>query len=145
MIIVDGAAKLAVSIHAPGVVFDLIVENLEGAGVSEASEPGSVVSCDEVEEEGRSLGVAEKAGAVTGVVSELWPGAHGLAEPAVEALGHAVGPGQGRVRRCSIACALQTRSTGCRPVGRAACPSFEPLPKRSVNSEPLSVSRVCGA
>ena len=77
----------------PSVVLVQIGEEFERGFVLEASQSGAVVGIDEVLQEPGALCVAGEAGSVSAVVVQLRPGFHGVAEPSVESLGHAVGLG----------------------------------------------------
>ena len=116
-------------------------EEFGGRLVTEASQPGAVVVGDEGEQVGVTFGVIEKAAVMGGAV--LRHAVEMLAEAAVEALDHAIGlRPERRVRRWVMARCAQTRSKGCCPEGLSWGLAFLSTAKRSVNSEPLSVSTV---
>jgi len=69
----------------------MIVEDVDGGSVSEASQAGAVVGCDEAQEEEFAFGMAGEPGAVTRVVADLGHGPHRFGETPVEPLDHAIG------------------------------------------------------
>ena len=101
----------------------MIGKDIEWRSVSEASQAGTVVVCHEAEQEGGAVGMAEKAGAVTGVVADLWQGMHRFGKPPIEALDHAVG-----LRPVGTGGAVEDAGVGAEPVdgvgaGRPRCVS----------------------
>ena len=116
-------------------------EEFGGRVVIEAVQAGVVVIGDEGVEVGIAFGMVEEAAMVGGAV--LRHAVEVVAEAAVEALDHAVGlrpEGAGEAMGDGVP--AQSRSKGCWPEGLSGGLPFLSTAKRSVNSEPLSVSMV---
>ena len=116
-------------------------EEFGGRLVAEASQPGAVVVGDEGEQVGVTFGVIEKAAVMGGAV--LRHAVEMLAEAAVEALDHAIGLRPERAGEAVGDGALRANLVkGMLPEGLSWGLAFLSTAKRSVNSEPLSVSTV---